>query len=645
MDETISNTTTVRDGFGVLLVADGEPDQVLRQLEEAEDGRSPAFAVVVARSMSEAVECLRHAVMAGGGFDVVVFDTAASVPDQAELGIESVWQADGRLSVLLRTAGDVDRLAACAEGLLQRESVLVVGSETPAAALRQQVRVLSSKRRFHGIPPVKEVSDPAASDPRISDLQSTIDRLQYQVREYRSAECRLRHDAFHDPLTSLPNRALLMERLGRCVARSKRRSDYLFAVLFLDLDNFKVINDSLGHRAGDDVLSAVAKRLELCLRSIDSAARPIDDTTARLGGDEFVVLLDGLQRAEDAAIVADRVQQMLVQSLTIGSHEITVSASMGIAITHDSYDNPDEILRDADTALYRAKELGKGRSLVFTGEMRARAVARLELENDLRKALSNQQFRLHYQPVISLATGHIEMFESLLRWDHPERGVISPAKFIPVAEETGLILDIGKWVLEESCEQVARWQARFGTRCGASVSVNVSGKQLISGDFINQIDRVLRDTGLPSHHLKLEITESVMLEDSELTTDLLSACRQRSIEVFMDDFGTGYSSLSCLHNLPIDAVKLDQTFVRNMGIDGKHAATVQAVVVLAINRGFKVIAEGVERPEDLIQLHALDCHLAQGYFMSMPIPPDEVDHMLAANRNWQAHVAAERAAG
>lgn len=469
------------------------------------------------------------------------------------------------------------------------------------------------------------------------ELRKSNDSLLHEIGERRKAEDRLRHDAFHDTLTGLANRALLLERMARCAERSKRRRDYLFAVLFLDLDDFKIVNDSYGHRVGDRLLVEAARRIRGSLRFLDTTARPADDTTARIGGDEFVVLLDGIHRLSDASHVAERIQEALSTPIIVHGHEIVVGTSIGIATSEDKYEDPGEMLRDADTALYEAKSKGRGRFQVFGVEMRSRVLARVGLERDLRTAVENRQLRLQYQPIVSLATGEIDGFEALLRWKHPERGAISPSDFIPLAEETGLIGAIGEWTLQEACHQLQAWRLHAREHPDLSISVNLSVKQLSRGpkSLVEQVDRILEESQLDPGSLILEITETAVMEEPEAAEGMLAGLKERRVRIYLDDFGTGYSSLSQLHGLPIDGIKLDRLFVQDMGEDGQHASTIQAVVMLAKNRGFRVIAEGVEEFEQLVQLQALDCDLAQGYYFSRAVDAAAAGRLLESAGDWR----------
>ena len=467
------------------------------------------------------------------------------------------------------------------------------------------------------------------------ELQKLNEALSSEIAQRRAAEQRLRHDALHDALTGLPNRTLLIDRIQRCIERRKRDPGLVFAVLFLDLDGFKVINDSLGHVAGDTLLVEVARRLISCLRGLDSVARSVEDTSARIGGDEFVVLLEGLAAPADATLVAERLQERLAEPLDVDGHEIVSTTSIGIAISQSGYGRADEILRDADTALYQAKSRGKARCVLFEKRMRAQAIARLQIETDLRAAIQHGDLFLQYQPIVSLANGEIVGFEALVRWRHPERGTIQPLDFIPIAEETGLIVPMGKWVLREACGRARDWQIKFANYADLGISVNLSSRQFSAGGLPGEVDRILAETGLQPRCLNLEVTESIVMEQGGVTASVIREFQIRDLDLHLDDFGTGYSSLSYLHHLPVAALKVDKSFVRQIATDPKAAATVRAVLVLAHSRDLKVIAEGVETVEQLKELQLLECDLAQGFYFAKPADPDDVETMLASGAAWR----------
>jgi diguanylate cyclase (GGDEF)-like protein/PAS domain S-box-containing protein len=440
-----------------------------------------------------------------------------------------------------------------------------------------------------------------------------------------------------DALTGLPNRLLFMDRLERAVKNAGRTKDYLFAVFFLDLDRFKVINDSLGHVMGDQLLVATARRLESCLRSTDAVARLGEGhTVARLGGDEFTILLDHIKHIADATRVADRLQKELALPFNLNGQEVFTSVSIGIAVSATGYARPDELLRDADTAMYRAKALGKARYELFDPAMRDVAVASLQLETDLRKAIERQEFQNFYQPIVSLATGSIVGFEALVRWQHPERGLVLPADFILAAEESGMIVSIGLWVLREACRQMRAWQAQFPIAAPWIISVNLSTRQFKQPDLVQKIQDILRETGLESDRLKLEITESLIMDSVDSATAMLSQLKALGIQLSMDDFGTGYSSLSYLHQFPMDTLKIDRSFVSRMGTNGQGTDIAHTIVILAHQLGLDVVAEGVETAEQLDQLRSLGCEYAQGYYFSHPVSSDKAEALIEAGPQWHS---------
>lgn len=447
------------------------------------------------------------------------------------------------------------------------------------------------------------------------------------ITDRKRAEEQLLYDAFHDALTGLPNRALFLDRLRLAFERSRRRPEYRFAVLFLNLDRFKMLNDSLGHHAGDQLLVEAAERLIAGLRS--------GDTVARLGGDEFTVLLEEVDGVSEAKEIAARLQEDMARPFTVKEQEVFTSSCIGIAMGGLSYQGPEELLRDADTALSRAKLKGPGRVTVFDESMHAQAVDRLQLETDLRHALEREEFELHFQPIVELATGRLAGFEALTRWRHPCHGLVSPLNFIPVAEETGLIIPLGEWVLRRSCQVMRRWleQARPGD--GLKISVNLSGRQFTQCGLAERVRKILDETGLPAQHLKLEITESVVMENVESAVDTLRQVCALGVEVSLDDFGTGYSSLSYLHKFPITTLKIDRSFVQKMEDGGENAEIVRTILTLARTLRMEVIAEGVETAEQAARLAALDCQFCQGFFYSRPLDEEAAGALLAHGRRWE----------
>jgi diguanylate cyclase (GGDEF)-like protein/PAS domain S-box-containing protein len=459
---------------------------------------------------------------------------------------------------------------------------------------------------------------------KLPDGRNLVISTAFDVTQRKQTEAQLRQNAFYDRLTGLANRALFMEHLQHALQQTKRQKDYLFAVLFLDLDRFKVINDSLGHLKGDQFLITIAQRLAACIRSTDIAAR--------LGGDEFTILLEGIQDVSDAIKVAERIQKELKLPLNLDGQEVFTSASIGIALSSTvNYDHPEQLLRDADTAMYRAKALGKSRYALFNRDMYANALLRLQLEADLRRALERQEFKVYYQPIISLISGDIVGFEALLRWQHPERGLLNAVDFIALAEETGLIVDIGYWVLYEACRQMQAWQMNYSQCSFMRMSVNLCAKQFSQQNLIEQIRQILQSTGLDANCLGLEITEGVIVENADEATAKLVKLRELGIEILIDDFGTGYSSLGRLYSFPVNVLKIDRSFVNSLASDRRNQEIIEIIVTLANKLGMSAIAEGVETQEQVTILSKLGCKSVQGYFFSHPLPSLEATALIAAS--------------
>jgi diguanylate cyclase (GGDEF)-like protein/PAS domain S-box-containing protein len=440
-----------------------------------------------------------------------------------------------------------------------------------------------------------------------------------------------------DPLTGLPNRLLFIDRVGRLIKHTKRGKDQLFAVLFLDLDGFKMINDSMGHLIGDQLLLGVANRLEKCLRSTDTVARLGETfTVARLGGDEFTILLDDIKDPNDAKRAADRLMKALASPFLLGGKEVFTSVSIGIALSNSGYEQPEDILRDADTAMYRAKSLGKARYEVFDADMRAGMMARLQLETDLRQALERGEFRNFYQPIVALDSGEIVGFEALSRWHHPTRGLVGPNEFIPVAEETGLIRELGWWNLREACRQISEWRAGSIANRHLTISVNLSAKQFLQPNLVEDIRKLLSELALPPEALKLEITESTVMADPSVAAEMLQQMKSLGIRLAIDDFGTGYSSLSYLHRFPLDTLKIDRSFISTICEGGEGMEIARTILPMANNLRLDVVAEGVETVQQVALLQKLQCKYGQGYYFSRPLSAEGTTALLAGELTWQA---------
>ncbi|HEV8137827.1 MAG TPA: bifunctional diguanylate cyclase/phosphodiesterase [Pyrinomonadaceae bacterium] len=461
----------------------------------------------------------------------------------------------------------------------------------------------------------------------VEELNRYVEKLEGTGKELQESREHFRHAAFHDALTGLPNRLLFSEHLRIALERARQNEQYLFCVLFLDLDRFKNINDSLGHPCGDELLILVARRLEGCIRQTD--------LVARFGGDEFGILLDAIESPEDAIRVASKIQQAISAPFQLHNHEAITTASIGVALSSTDYAEAEDMIRDADTAMYRAKDHGKARYEIFDTAMHTRAVTLLRLESDLRLALERQELCVYYQPIISVASGELSGFEALVRWQHPERGIISPDQFIPLAEETGLIVPLGLGVLREACGQLRKWQQGSLADRDLIMSVNLSAKQLIQADLIEKVEEVLSESGINPWQLKLEITETVVMENAELAAVTLARLRGLGVRLSIDDFGTGYSSLSYLNRFPVDTLKVDRSFITRMGEGEENFEIVKTIVTLAGNLGMQVIAEGVETEDQLGQLKLLKCQYAQGYLFSRPLAATDADIFIRGARERQ----------
>ncbi|MEM8830661.1 MAG: EAL domain-containing protein, partial [Cyanobacteria bacterium P01_G01_bin.19] len=430
------------------------------------------------------------------------------------------------------------------------------------------------------------------------------------------------NESNYDGLTGLPNYNLLFAYIEQEICFARQQTDYRFTILFIDINRFKVINSSLGRILGDRLLIAVSQRLQTCLRS--------HDFIARLGNDEFAILLSDVEHIEYATNVAERIYQELSVPFNLGGYEVFIEASIGIAPGNRHYSQPENLLRDAELAVSDAKRHKKSHYQVFNQSMRGKALTLLKLENDLRRAIKRQEFILHYQPIVSLSNDKIQGFEVLVRWRHPEKGLVPPGDFIALAEETGLIVPLGFWVLQEACSQMRAWQMKYGGLTTWKVSVNISSKQLALPNFVSQVKQVLREADLNPHNLKLEITESSLVEDAESTIAILHELKSMGIEFSLDDFGTGYSSLSYLHQFPFDTLKIDRSFVNSISNSEDKLGIVRAIVALANNLGMDTIAEGIETVKQLAQLKALRCKYGQGFFLSKPLDKEIVEHIISS---------------
>lgn len=458
---------------------------------------------------------------------------------------------------------------------------------------------------------------------RTRQLEIANRELYHEMLERKVLQAQLLEMAHHDALTGLPNRALFIDRTKKALDDSKADATARFAVLFLDCDRFKVVNDSLGHFIGDQLLLAIARRLGEIL--------PSHAMLARLGGDEFTVLLTDVTDLDSVMQTVHQSLDAFTKPFQLERHEIFITASIGIAIGNADYSQPEHILRDADIAMYRAKASGNPPYQVFDPALHHLALQRLQLEIDLRRAIHQHEFIVHYQPIMAIATGSIVGFEALVRWLHPQRGLVSPVTFIPIAEETGLITQIGHWVLRQSCQQLQQWQDEHLTDLPLTMSVNVSARQFAQADLVEQIDQILTETQLNPQQLKLEITESAIMQNAQTAASILQELRERQIQLSIDDFGTGYSSLSYLHSFPVDTLKIDRSFVQQMGESSDNLGLVPLIINIAHKMGMTVVAEGIETKAQLDHLKDLGCDYGQGFLFFKPLEADKVQVLLSSN--------------
>ncbi|UBF24757.1 EAL domain-containing protein [Kovacikia minuta CCNUW1] len=465
-----------------------------------------------------------------------------------------------------------------------------------------------------------------AAEQRNEQLNAELEnRVKERTYQLEAAQAKLLKIALYDALTGLPNRTLFINCLEQALNLAKNDSSYQFAVLCLDCDRFNLVNDSLGHQVGDELLIAIADRLGTVLNQ--------DDTLARMGGDEFAMLLSGMQD-NSAHQVAKHLLELLAQPFQLEQHEIFVNASVGVALGSPAYEQPEHVLRDAGTALYRAKASGRFKYQVFNPGMHQAALQLLQLETDLRKAIQQEEFIVHYQPVVSLRTGKITGLEALVRWQHPQRGLVSPGLFIPIAEETGLISQIDSWVLRTACQQLQHWQQEKLLDTPLTLGVNLSAQHLTQPGLIESIDRILEETQLNPRFLKLEITESAVMSNAQATVGILQKIRERDIQLSIDDFGTGYSSLSYLHSFPVNSLKIDRSFVQRIDETWDSLGLILLIINIAHTMGMNVIAEGIEMEQQLLQLKGLNCDFGQGFLFSEPLAADKLIHLISSNPTW-----------
>jgi diguanylate cyclase (GGDEF)-like protein len=627
-------------GFRLLIVDDNEaihndlkkvllprePDLQLSDDEALLFGQPGAhtvpFTIDSAFQGEEALARVQEATLAGRPYAVAFVDVRMPPGWDGIETISHLWQVDPRLQVVICTAysdyswNDIERTLGVSQNLV------VLKKPFDPIEVTQLAHALTEKWASARQANLRMEELDRMVEQRTAELLALVGQLE-TARE--SAEIA----ALHDPLTKLPNRRLFQSRLTQALERAER-SGSPCALLYLDLDRFNVINDSLGHQAGDELLVAVAGRLQSCLRRTDSVGRLLLSETlvARLGGDAFAILLENIKDVSDVLRVADRVSARLSGPFRLRERDLSITASIGIAITASRRTTAEGMLRDADTAMYRAKAAGRGGRVIFDDAMHTQAVERLQLEAELRRALDRQEFTLLYQPIVSLPHGQIAGFEALIRWQSPERGLVMPTSFLPVAEETGLIVPIGAWVLREACLQMQRWRQRFGGEPLLTMSVNLSAKQFSQLDLVDMVAETLHETELNGQSLRLELTETVAMKEPERTAHYLNQLRLLGVRLSIDDFGTGYSSMDHLHRFPLDILKIDRHFVSRIGLDERDHNIVRTMISLAHNLHMEVVAEGAETAEHVALLKTINCDYVQGYFFFKPMEPAKLEPFL-----------------
>jgi predicted signal transduction protein with EAL and GGDEF domain len=614
----------------------------------------PEFTLVSAMQGHQGVAIAKAALDSGNPFALAFIDMRMPPGWDGLQTIRELWRVDPEIQVVICTAhsdhpwqeidalgGDSDRLLVLKKPFdaVEVKRLAIAGTAKWTLARRAELKIIELE---HAV--AERTAELALAQQqdhhRVEELEAIVRARTYELRRAAS----------HDDLTGLPNRTLFHDRLSRALEYSRRATDSLVAVLFVDFDRFKVINDSLGHHAGDRLLKVMAERLRSTLRATDLVYQsnsdmddsgPVGSTAARLGGDEFCLLLTGLKHRSDAESIAQRILGAFDTPCDLGGREVHMSGSIGIAISDPGTTHAEDMVRDADNAMYRAKAAGRGCYIVFDASMHDEAMARLNLENELRKAIERKELRTYFQPVVSLLTGELRSAEALVRWQHQSRGLVQPIDFIGIAEETGFIDPLGLWILEDACRHLVSWKAQFPAAQPMTVSVNVSGLQLEDARFFPAVIEALRRTTLPPESLILEITETALLGCGKHVVGVLQDLRNAGIRTFLDDFGTGHSSLSVVHQFPLDGLKIDRSFVSDIGARRRYAAMIHSIMDMAHNLNMDVVAEGVESIEQVALLQALGCSRGQGYLFSPPVTPDQMaDFLRKAQLPWNTSSAA-----
>ena len=624
----VDDTPQIHADFHAILSPKKQSSGALEELEAAMFGSpreqptaAAPFRLDCASQGEEAVTLVGAARDAGHPYALAFVDMRMPPGIDGLETVRRLWERDPELQVVICTAFSDHPWSEVIRTLGHSDRLLLLNKPFDPSEAWQLALALTQKWNLARQAAMKLEEVEALAE-------RTNTELREQIRRRAEVEEELRHLAYHDQVTGLPNRALLLERIEQCIQRSLRIPGYRFSVLYLDLDNFKLINDTMGHDQGDQLLRDVAQRLRAGMRSIDAVARAEEDVAARVGGDEFIVLLEGLRDLQDSAQVARRFLEVLDRPFRLDGREVSVRASIGVATSERHYVRASEVLRDADTAMYRAKLEGKGRCAVFDPEMHNAAKRRLEIENKLRDAILRERLQIAYQPLVDVRTGALVSFEALFRC-HLAGIEAGAQELINVAEESGLIVPLGRWVFRRACEDLHRWREAYPDARHLRMGVNLSRKELNGEDLIRSVRETLIATRVPAGQLCIEITESGIIEHGDAARTRLRQLRDIGVQLHMDDFGTGYSSLACLHTFPLDAVKIDRAFTATMTKDTRYVAVVKAIVTLCRALGMRVTVEGIETPEQLELVTSLGCDSAQGYLFARPMPAEAVEALLA----------------
>lgn len=629
----IDDNEAIHQDFRKILAGKTTPDN-LSDLESSifggakEKGQECEIEIGYALQGRDGYEMACHAVERGEPYMMAFVDMRMPPGWDGLETIEHLWKADPELQIVICTAYSDYSWPDINERFAKSDKLLLLKKPFDPAEICQLASAMTEKWRLAQQAKLNLEDLRRMVELQTKQLRDANQQLREEIKERLTVQEQLHYEATHDVLTGLPNRKFLMQSLDEACQRRECDPDYLFAVLFLDLDNFKLVNDSYGHNTGDRLLVDIAGHLRNCLADVKGKKLASEVILARLGGDEFVVLLEGLI---DSNIAIQTAECILAQSKVpydLSEQEIVLGTSIGVAMGEGGGQSAEHLLRNADIAMYCAKLRGRSGYAVFDQAMHEEVVQTLQMENDLRVAIEEKQFVLHYQPIVELETAKILGFEAMVRWEHPKRGQIPPLRFIPSLEENGMIVELGRWILEVTCQQIKAWNERLSEEQALAMSVNISKRQILEPTFVADLCHILGQVGIPGSMLKLEITESVIMSDPEKIVEVLGSLHEIGVQLHMDDFGTGHSSLSCLHQFPLDVLKIDQAFVKTMESNREYAAIVDAIVTLAHNLNMKVTVEGIEEFDQIAQMIALDCDYGQGYYFSRPVPSELAEALI-----------------